>query len=190
MTEFEKMKQGLPYKATDPELIGLQLRCKSLVAEYNQSLPTQGELRAALLKKLLGTCSEATFIEPSLRCDFGFNIHFEGMGFVNYNCVMLDTAPIRFGPNVMVGPNCCFACPSHPLVAEERNTATEYAKPITVGANVWFGAGCTVLGGVKIGDNSVIGAGSLVNRDIPEGMVAAGVPCRVIRHITDADKML
>lgn len=127
-------------------------------------------------------------INAPFWCDFGYNIEVGENFYANYGCVILDGAKVTFGDNVFVAPNCGFHTAGHPLDVEQRNQGLEYAYPITIGDNVWIGAGVTVLPGVTIGNNAVIGAGSVVNRDIPDGVVAAGNPCRVIRRITDEDR--
>lgn len=190
MTEKEKMIKGQLYNALDGELKELQQKAKSLTYEYNQTKPDEAEKRRELLNELFGKSSPMTFIEPNFSCDFGFNIYTEGLVVINYNCVMLDTAPIVIGENAFIGPGTCFACPCHPLVAEERNQGLIYSKGITLEKNVWIGANCTILGGVTIGEGSVIGAGSVVTKDIPAGVVAIGNPCRVLRKVTEADRML
>ena len=126
-------------------------------------------------------------IQPTFWCDYGYNIEIGENFYANHNCVILDDAKVVFGDNVFLAPNCTFATAGHPLDIQQRNQGLEYAYPITVGDNVWIGAGVTVLPGVTIGAGSVIGAGSLVNRDIPAGVLAAGNPCRVIRPLTAAD---
>lgn len=157
--------------------------------KYNQTSPDAQEERQAILKELLGTCSDKTFIEPSFRCDYGFNIHVHGFMFMNYNCVILDTSPVHIGNGAFIAPGCVLACPGHALVAEERMEGIGTSAPIILEDNVWLGANVTVLGGVTIGEGSMIGAGSVVNKDIPAGVIAVGNPCRVLRPVTDADRM-
>lgn len=144
--------------------------------------------RHAILKQLLGTCHELTFIEPSFRCDYGFNIHSYGLAVINYNCVMLDTSPIHIGAGAFIGPGTCLSCAGHSLDEKQRvEEGIGTSAPIILEENVWLGANCTVCGGVTIGKGSVIGAGSVVTRDIPAGVVAVGSPCRVLRKITEQD---
>lgn len=131
-----------------------------------------------------------TFIEPMFRCDYGFNIHTEGLVFINYNCVMLDTSPIYIGENAFIGPGTCLACAGHAIDAKERGMGVGTSKPITLEKDVWLGANCTVCGGVTIGQGSVIGAGSVVTKDIPPGVIAVGNPCKVLRPITEDDRIL
>lgn len=182
-TEKEKMLCGELYNANyDLELIAERHACKVLCQQYN-TLPYENETeRRALLGCIIGNSSGDDIIEPSFWCDYGYNISLGKNFYANHNLVILDAAPVIFGDNVFVAPNCCFTTAGHPLDVELRNKGLEYAKPITIGNNVWIGAGVTVLPGVTIGDNATIGAGSIVNRDIPSGAVAAGVPCRVLRQ--------
>jgi acetyltransferase-like isoleucine patch superfamily enzyme len=183
-TVKEMMLAGELYDANyTPELIAERRECKILCQRYN-SLPYGSELeRYELLRRIIGSAPENFVIEPSFWCDYGYNIAIGNNFYANHNLVILDAAPVVFGENVFIAPNCCFSTAGHPIDVELRNKGLEYARPIKVGNNVWIGAGVTVLPGVTIGDNVTIGAGSLVNRDIPAGCVAVGVPCRVIRKI-------
>lgn len=189
MTEREKMEQGLLYDANyDDALLAERNRCKDLCFAYNQLKPSLGEEQAAIIRRLFGKTGERFCITAPFWCDYGRNIRIGENFYTNHNCVILDGAKVTFGDNVFIAPNCTFSTAGHPLDTEQRNQGLEYAYPITVGDNVWFGASVTVLPGVTIGSNVVIGAGSLVNRDIPDGVVAVGNPCRVLRKITEADK--
>ena len=189
MTELEKMQQGLLYDANnDPDLIAQRLRCKDLCFALNQIKPSQVAEQEALLRQILGKTGEHFSITTPFWCDYGYNIEIGDHFYTNHNCVILDCAKVTFGNYVFIAPDCVFSTAGHPLDAPQRNQGLEYAYPITVGDNVWFGASVTVLPGVTIGSNTVIGAGSLVNRDIPDGVVAVGNPCRVLRKITEADK--
>ena len=185
-TDFEGLRRmmasGELYDANyDPELIEQRSRCKALCQEFNTLPYAQSARRIELLRSIIGATNGDFVIEPSFWCDYGYNITLGRNFYANHNMVILDAAPVTFGDNVFIAPNCCFTTAGHPLDVELRNKGLEYARPITVGNNVWIGAGVTVLPGVTIGDNVTIGAGSLVNRDIPAGCVAVGVPCRVIR---------
>lgn len=163
-------------------------KARQLCWEYNQSAPDQ-QTRSELLKQLLGTCHTLTFIEPAFRCDYGFNIHTHGLAVINYNCVILDTSPVHIGAGAFIAPGVCLACAGHALDPEQRAEGIGTSRPITLEEDVWIGANAVVCGGVTIGKGSVIGAGSVVTRDIPAGVVAAGVPCRVIRPVTEADRI-
>ena len=197
MTEREKMVAGMLYDSADQELQDLRERCVHLCKKFNDL----SELRAAeqkeVLKELLGSVGDRLWIRPPLRLDYGCNVYLGNVS-INFNCTMLDVAPIRIGDNVQIGPNVSFFTASHPLLAKERNAqfdetgrrfTLEYGKPITVEDNVWIGGGSIINGGVTIGHDAVIGAGSVVTKDIPAGVVAAGVPCRVIRPLTEEDAM-
>ena len=179
----EIMASGQLYDANyDPELIEQRSKCKALCQEFNTMPYDATDRKMELLRRIVGSTPQNFVIEPSFWCDYGYNIALGENFYANHNLVILDAAPVTFGDNVFIAPNCCFTTAGHPLEVELRNKGLEYARPITVGNNVWIGAGVTVLPGVKIGDNVTIGAGSLVNRDIPSGCVAVGVPCRVIRQ--------
>lgn len=182
------MLTGILYDANNDEaLIQERLRCKDLCHEYNQLLPSHAEKRQALMRGLLGTAGSSFDILAPFWCDYGSNIHIGENFFANHNCVILDAACVTFGDNVFIGPDCGFYTAGHPIDSERRNKGLEYARPITVGSNVWFGGGVKVLPGVTVGDNTVIGAGSIVTKDIPPGVTAAGNPCRVLRPITERD---
>ena len=198
MTEREKMLAGRLYDPTDKELAALRIKVRRLCERYNSSSCEEPELREKLLHEILGTCGEDAYMEPDIRFDYGCNTHTGRNFYANYNCVILDVAQVKIGDDVMFGPNVTIATPVHPLLARERKMRTrpdggkydlEYGKPITIEDGVWLAAGVTVTGGVTIGKGAVIGAGSVVTRDIPSGVVAAGVPCRVIRKLTDDDYM-
>ena len=177
MTEKEKMISGDWYAAYDDELVLGRKQAKALCKEFNQK-PTEENI-----KKILGKHGEKVEVEPNFWCDYGYNIKVGENFYANHNCVILDSAEVSFGDNVLIGPNCGFYTPSHPLDAKTRNTGIESAKPIKIGNNVWFGGNVTVLGGVTIGDNTVIGAGSVVTHDIPANVVAFGSPCKATKDL-------
>ncbi len=183
MTEKEKMIIGELYNANNIELVKERTACKELCYGYNHLRPSQSEERTAIMRKLLGRYGERFTIEPNVWFDYGYNISIGENFYSNHNLVILDGAKVTFGDNVFIAPNCGFYAATHPTNAEERNAGLEYAKPISIGNNVWIGAGVTVLCGVEIGDNSVIGAGSIVVKSIPENSIAVGNPCRVIRKV-------
>lgn len=188
--EREKMLRGLLYDATDTTLEDDRLIAEELFFEFNSLPPSKNKEKLEILNKLLGKIGRNSFIRSTLYCDYGYNIEIGDNFYANHNLTILDCAKVTFGNNVFIAPNCGFYTAAHPIVAEERNTFLEYAKPITVGNNVWFGANVTVLPGVSIGDNVVIGAGSVVTKDIPDNVVAVGNPCGVLRQITEQDKMI
>lgn len=180
----EKCRQGLLYDANnDAELIRERQQCKELCCAYNRLMPSEIGRREELIRRLLGKTGRSFLIEQPFYCDYGYNVEIGENFYANVNCVILDEAAVRFGDNVFVAPNCGFYTAGHPFDVEQRNRGLEYARPITVGNNVWIGAQVCVLPGVTIGDNCVIGAGSVVNRDIPAGSLAVGNPCRVIRKL-------
>ncbi len=167
----------------DPTLIAERLKCKELCRDYNELRPSATEARELLLRKILGGVKEGLLIEQPFHCDYGYNISVGKNFYANFNLVILDEAPVTFGDNVFIAPNCGFYTAGHPIDAVERNKGLEYARPISVGDNVWIGAGVSVLPGVSIGNNCVIGAGSVVVKDIPPHSIAVGNPCKVIKTI-------
>ena len=189
MTEKEKGRSGQLYNPNyDQTLQHEMMVCKDLCHQYNMLSPLQQEARDRLISRILGRRKGAVTILPPFYCDYGSQISVGENFFANHNLVILDGAPVTFGDNVFVAPNCCFSTAGHPVDAPRRNMGLEFARPITVGNSVWIGAGVIVLPGVTIGDNTVIGAGSVVTRDIPANVVAVGNPCRVLRPITDGDR--
>ena len=184
MSEKEKMLLGEIYDANyDEELMNERIKAKDLCYEYNHLKPSQTNERIEIMKKILGKTKDNFLIEQSFECDYGYNIEIGENFYSNHNLVILDANKVVFGDNVFIGPNCGFYTAGHPLDAETRNKGLEYAKPIRVGNDVWFGGNVVVLPGVKIGNNVVIGAGSVVAKDIPENSVAVGNPCKVIKNI-------
>lgn len=182
MTEKEKMLAGELYRLSDgPELLEELARAKEMCYAYNQLLPSKKEERKQILKELLGKVGEHYLIEQPFHCDYGSHITIGENFYANYNLIILDVNPVTFGENVLIGPNCSFFAAGHPVEPELRKAGWEFGKPIQVGNNVWFGGNVTVLPGVTIGENAVIGAGSVVTKDIPADCIAVGNPCRVIR---------
>lgn len=184
MTEKEKMLAGELYDANNcKELEKERLKAKDLCYEYNLLKPSQREEQKSLIQKLFTKTGEDFIIEQPFMCDYGYNIEIGKNFYANHHLIILDANKVKFGDNVFIAPNCGFYTAGHPLDAETRNKGLEYAKPIEVGNNVWIGGNVVVLPGVKIGDNTVIGAGSVVTKDIPSGVVAVGNPCKVIKEI-------
>ena len=183
MTEKEKMLAGELYRSDGDELVETRNYARGLCHIFNRLHPDQTEKQERYLRELLGSAGDGLQITPPFLCDYGANIHVGKNFYTNFNCVILDCADVRFGDDVFIGPNCGFYTAAHPVDAKTRNTGAEYAKPITVGSSVWFGAGVHVLPGVTIGSNVVIGAGSVVNKDIPDNVIAAGNPCVVVKEI-------
>ncbi len=178
-TARENMLAGALYQANDPELVAERLRAKTLCYRYNQE-PVQ--LNRAVLAELLGYDTDA-YIEAPLRCDYGYNIRLGGNVYANYNLTILDCAPVTIGDNVFIAPNVLLTTAGHPVEVEPRVAGWEFAYPISIADNVWLGAGVIVLPGVNIGAGTTIGAGSVVTRDVPAGVVAVGNPCRVLREL-------
>ncbi len=189
MNEKEKRDRGLLYDGNyDQSLLAERINCKSLCYKYNNLPPENTAARQELLKKILGKTKENFLIEQPFYCDYGYNIEIGENFYANHNLIILDPAKVIIGDNVFIGPNCAIYTPQHPIDAETRNKGLEYAFPVTIGNNVWLGGNVVILPDVTIGDNTVIGAGSVVNKNIPPNVIAAGNPCRVIREITGKDK--
>lgn len=184
MTEKEKRDEGLLYDANyDSELLWEMRECKDKCFDFNSIKPSLEAERRNVIRELLGKTPESFLIQSPFWCDYGYNIEIGKNFYANHGCVILDAAKVVFGDNVFVGPDCGFYTAGHPIEAEIRNKGLEYAYPINVGNDVWFGGGVRVMPGVTIGSNVVIGAGSVVTKDIPDNVVAAGNPCRVLRSI-------
>lgn len=189
MTEWEKAQAGFLYDANyEPELIAMRKKCADLCWEFNLCRPSDTERQQELLWAILGEIKGSITITAPFYCDYGTNISVGENFYTNHNVTILDGAKVTFGDNVFIAPYCVFSTAGHPLDTEQRNRGLEIALPITVGNHVWIGTHVSVLPGVTIGSNTVIGAGSVVNRDIPDGVVAVGNPCRVLRAITEEDK--
>lgn len=180
-SEKEKMLAGELYLATDPQLVAERRRARDLLQALNASRDGDTELRASTLRELLGAAGERVWIEPPFFCDYGTNIRLGDRVFFNFNCVVLDVAQVDIGSDVMFGPAVQIYTATHPMEYQPRRAGQEFAKPVTIGSDVWVGGGAIILSGVTIGSRSVIGAGSVVTRDVPEGVFAAGNPCRVLR---------
>ncbi len=163
-------------------------KCKDKCYQYNQLNPNDREGQEKILATLLGEMGNNVIITPPFWCDYGYNISVGDFFYSNHNLVITDGARVSFGEHVFIAPNCCFTTAEHAIDPKQRKAGLEIARPITVGNNVWIGAGSTILSGVTIGDNAVIGAGSVVSKSIPPNVVAVGVPCRVMRSITKEDQ--
>ncbi len=184
MKEKEKMLAGELYDANyNEELKKERQKVKDLCYEYNQIKPSNHEERNKIMKIILGKTKGDFFIEQPFMCDYGYNIEIGKNFYANHNLIILDSNKVKFGDNVLIAPNCGFYTAGHPIEVEQRNKGLEYAKPIEVGNNVWIGGNVVVLPGVRIGDNCIIGAGSIVTKDIPENSIAVGNPCRVIKKV-------
>ncbi len=188
MTEKERMAAGQLYLSAEEQLTQERMRARQLNTQYN-ALPAQDTTqRARVLRELFGSCGEGAWVEQPFYCDYGYNIHVGKNFYANFNCTILDGAKVTIGDNVLLAPSVSLNTAGHPYDVQQRNAGLEYALPITIGNNVWVGGNVVVVPGVTIGDDTIIGAGSVVTHDIPSGVIAAGNPCRVIREITPEDK--
>ena len=181
------MLSGRMYDDLTPELIAARARAVTLTDAYNRSLGHPQAEREALLRAFLREIGPGALFEPNFRCEFGFNISIGRSFYANFDCVMLDGGEITIGDNVLLGPRVGIYTSNHAIDPAERVAGGCYARPVTIGNRVWVGGGVQINQGVKIGNDSIIGAGSVVTRDVPAGVIAAGVPCRVLRAITEAD---
>jgi maltose O-acetyltransferase len=186
-TEREKMIRGDLYLASDPELVTARVRARRLWQSYNALDPADSGARRRALASLLGSAGAGTTIEPPFFCDYGSQITLGHDVFVNYNCVFLDCSEITIGAQTQIGPAVQLYTATHPLDAATRVAGPELARPIRIGARVWIGGGAIVLPGVTIGDDTIIGAGSVVTKSVPPRMIAAGNPCRILRPLTQRD---
>ena len=184
MTEKEKMLAGELYDSSDPELKALLARARRLCEEYNRTPGDDGARQKEILNALLGGTGKHVHIEPHIWFDYGFNTTVGENFYCNHDCVFLDCNRITFGDDVLIGPQCGFYAAGHPLDVSVRLTGKEYAAPIKVGTRVWIGGGVKIMPGVTIGDDCVIGGGSVVVKDIPAGCLAAGNPAKVIRRLS------
>lgn len=188
MTELEKALNGESFDSRDQEVMEFQFQVKKACHEFNHAMPDAPK-RSVILSKLVSGYSQYVFIESDFKCVFGKNIHFKGMAMLNFNCTLLDSNIITIGDRTLSGPGCHIICTNHSLDAGERLAGMFDNKPISIGDKVWIGANVTILPGVTIGDEAVIGAGSVVTKDIPAGMVAVGNPCKAIRVVSEKDKL-
>ena len=183
-SERDKMLRGELYDPFDPELVAGRQRARDLCQSLNATRETQEDERRRILAELFGAGGDSVWMQPPFFCDYGSNIELGERVFFNFNCVVLDVCRIRIGSFTLFGPAVQIYTPMHPMNAELRRKQ-EFGKPIDIGSDVWVGGGALILPGVTIGSRAVIGAGSVVSRDVPEGVFAAGNPCRVIREITE-----
>jgi maltose O-acetyltransferase len=181
MTERQKMLAGEMYDPFDRELVAARERARDLCQALNATREAQQDERRGILIELFGKGGESVWMQPPFFCDYGINIELGERVFFNFNCIVLDVCRVRIGDYTLFGPAVQIYTPMHPLDAEQRRRE-EFGKPVDIGSDVWVGGGAIILPGVRIGSRTVIGAGSVVTRDIPEGVFAAGNPCRVIRE--------
>ena len=188
MTIREKMKNGMLYVDTGEGLDEERKRCKELLYDYNNTRPSEEVKRKQLLKELLGDMGEEIWIEPPVHMAYGTNVHIGNYFYANFNLVIVDDIDVYIGEHVMIAPNVTITPTGHPVDPEIRKPGTQFSIPVRIGNDVWIGSNVVILPGVNIGDNSVIGAGSVVTQDIPENVVAVGNPCHVLRKINERDK--
>lgn len=189
MSINDKIHSGNIYNPADDEIVIIQTACLEKQYEYNNTRPTEVEIRAALLKNMFAEIGDGCYIEPPLHSNWGGkHVHFGKNVYANFNLTLVDDTHIYVGDYTMFGPNVVIATAGHPILPELREKAYQFNIPVHIGRNCWLGAGVIVLPGVTIGDNTVIGAGSVVTKDIPANVVAVGNPCRVLREINEHDK--
>ena len=188
-TEWEKMQVGEIYNDFDKDLFNRRVEAKKLFREYNRTEDEETDKRNDLMQRLFKSVGKNVWIEPDFRCEFGKNITIGDDVYINFGCVILDCGPVTIGNQVLIGPNVGFYDANHALDAQERMDGALIPGNITIGNRVWIGGGTIILPNVHIGDDTVIGAGSIVTHDIPSGVVAVGNPCRVLRKLTEKDKV-
>lgn len=189
MDIWEEMKSGALYVTSDEELMAVQTACLDRLYDYNHTRPTQGEKRAALLREMFAEIGDGCYIEPPLHANWGGrHVHFGKHVYANFHLTLVDDTDIYVGDYTMFGPNVTVATAGHPILPALREQVYQYNMPVFIGRNCWIGAGAILLPGVHIGDGTVIGAGSVVTKDIPANVVAVGNPCRVLRPIGARDR--
>ncbi|QKE75847.1 acetyltransferase [Arthrobacter citreus] len=177
------MINGEMYLAWDPQLIEERISARSLTREYNLTLETESSIRENLIKQLFGSTGDSIYIEPTFRCDYGYNIHVGENFYANFDCVILDVCPVHIGVNCFMAPGVHIYTATHPLDPVERASGAEYGKPVTIGDNVWVGGRAIINPGVKVGNNVVIASGAVVTKDVPDNVVVGGNPARIIKEI-------
>ena len=187
MTELEKLKNHQFYNCDSEEIHKQCEYVKDQLFEYNRLRPSDRQERERLLRQIFGSLGKSPWIESPFQCDLGITSHIGDNFYVNHNCVFLDFGGLTIGDNVRIGPNTGIYTPQHAFDPKLRAEGYEISKPVVIGDNVWIGGSVSILGGVTIGENSIIGAGSVVTRDIPANVIAAGNPCRVLREMTEED---
>lgn len=188
MTEWEKLQIGLMYNDFDTDLFQRRIQAKRLFRKYNQTDDNEVMLRQQIMRELFKNVGTDVWIEPDFHCEFGKNITIENNVYINFGCIILDCADVTIGEHALLGPNIGIYAVNHATDAEERIHGGCYGKPIHIGKRTWLGGDVKILGGVSIGDDTIIGTGSIITKDIPSGVIAAGSPCKIIRAITEKDK--
>ena len=188
MTACEKLLSCQMYNDFDDDLFQRRVAAKKLFRAYNRTEDDQTETRQKLMSELFKSVGKNVWIEPDFRCEFGKNISIGDDVYINFGCVILDCAEVSIGANTLIGPNLGIYAPNHAIDAEERIKGGCIAAPVHIGRNVWLGGDVKILGGVNIGDNAIVGTGSIVTKDIPANVIAVGNPCRVLRQITEDDR--
>ncbi|RLL44888.1 acetyltransferase [Oceanobacillus piezotolerans] len=183
VSEKEKMIEGEIYNPADQELVRDRINARSKTRIFNATLETEDEERKKLLKDLFGSTGDDIYIEPTFRCDYGYNIHVGENFYANFNCVFLDVCEIRIGKNCFVAPGVHIYTAAHPINPVERTSGIEFGKPVTIGDNVWIGGGAIINPGITIGDNVVIASGAVVTKDVRDNVVVGGNPARVIKTV-------
>ncbi|GEB76840.1 maltose acetyltransferase domain-containing protein [Sporolactobacillus inulinus] len=184
-SEKQKMIAGALYNAMDQELKTDRLNARKLTRLFNHTTETDQKKRTSLLKRLFGSTGEKLYIEPTFRCDYGYNIHVGEHFYANFDCLFLDICPIHIGDHCMFGPGVHIYTAAHPLNAALRISGVEFGKPVTIGNNVWIGGRAVINPGVTIGNNVVIGSGSVVTKDVPDNVAIGGNPARIIKTIEE-----
>ena len=188
MSEWEKLQAGLIYNDFDDDLFQRRVIAKKLFCDYNKTNDEEIEKRQEIMNELVKKVGKSVWIEPDFRCEFGKNIIIEDNVYINFGCIILDCSEVTIGSNTLIGPNSGIYAVNHVTDAEERINGGCYGKPVYIGKNVWLGGDVKILAGVSIGDNTIIGTGSIVTKDIPSNVIAVGNPCKVVRKITEKDK--
>lgn len=189
MTQLEKIHSGNIYNPADDEIMELQLKCLDKLYDFNLTRPTELDKREEMLKEMFAEIGKNCYIEPPLHANWGGkHVHFGKNVYANFGLTLVDDTHIYVGDGTMFGPNCVIATAGHPIDPELRERQLQYNIPVRIGRNCWLGAGVLVMPGVTIGDNTVIGAGSVVTKDIPANVIAVGNPCKVLREIGEHDK--
>ncbi len=188
MTEWEKLQKGFIYNDFDEDLFNRRVIAKKLFRKYNKTDDEEIELRKEIMSELFHQVGKNVWIEPDFHCEFGKNISIEDDVYINFGCIILDCAKVTIGEHTLLGPNIGIYPVNHATDSEERIHGGCYGKPVNIGKRVWLGGDVKILAGVSIGDDTIIGTGSIVTKDIPSGVIAVGNPCKVIRKITEQDK--